>query len=309
MLAMLYRWSRMMGSSPQAHTRQMPEQIIDARRCERRRFLNKRSRQHLESPRQERLGEHELNRRRFARVEDVVGTDVQTHELLLFWHLPARVFQFHAAGYYGNEAQWALDRPVAGIRDAECLALARLRGLSSFTCTRVVTSADPLAGNGAGNAVRLTAAVLFVRSGSAPSVAVAVNGPGAFGVTVSVIVAFADFARSGTARLTTLPLTEKPTEALTTVVLAGRLTPSTTALEVFGPLFVTTMLRESGEPARIVPVGPLALTAVSGFWNSKAPMSVWAPDTRGRPRSSVVGAPASWPRSRTPLLPLLGRFA
>ena len=95
-----------------------------------------------------------------------------------------------------------------------------------------------MAGNGPGITVRLTAAELFDRSGSAPSVAVAVNGPGAFGVTVSVIVAFADFARSGTARLTTLPLTEKPTEALTTVVLAGRVTPSTTPLEVFGPLFV-----------------------------------------------------------------------
>ena len=76
-------------------------------------------------------------------------------------------------------------------------------------------------------------------------------------------------------------------------MLAGRVTPSTTPLEVFGPLFVTTMLSESSEPARIVPVGPLILTARSGFWNSKAPMSVWAPDTRGRPLRPVVGAPAS----------------
>ena len=90
---------------------------------------------------------------------------------------------------------------------------ARLRGPSCSTFTKLVTSADPVAGNGAADTVRLNEAELFDRSGSAPSVAVAVNGPGAFGVTVSVIAAFASFARSGTARLTTLPLTETPTEA------------------------------------------------------------------------------------------------
>src|SRR5262249_4296800 len=99
---------------------------------------------------------------------------------------------------------WMGGLPVLGSRKNSCFRGRRRPG--SATLTRAVTSADPVAGEGRGNKVKVTDDVLFVGLGSSwlLRAAVAENGPAAVGMTVKVNTVLAPAARSGTARVTTL---------------------------------------------------------------------------------------------------------
>src|SRR5262249_49935895 len=138
----------------------------------------------------------------------------------------------------------------------------RMGRFFTATCTRLVTSAKPVAGKGCGSTSTLTEEVLLVRLVSSWLLRAAdtVNGPGAGGVTVRVRVVLAPGARSGTARVTTLTTIARGPLAPATAVPFGRVTASVTPRDVLGPLLVTAKVNVEGTPAWTVPVGAAALT-------------------------------------------------
>src|SRR5262249_3995613 len=132
------------------------------------------------------------------------------------------------------------------------------------TCTWFVTSANPASGKGWGSTATLADAVLFARLGSSwlRRDAVTVSGPGCGGRMVRVRAVVAPEARSGTARVTTLPAgvptTVKLVEAVRTKVPGGRVVVRVTPWEGLGPRLVAVKVKGAGKPAWTLLVGAAA---------------------------------------------------